>query len=185
MRCYGATGPYAQRAEYDVIGAAEGGLMHITSEPDGPPDEAWRRADGHVHGAVPAWRNRFCLAGPAPNRHCPGSRQMKKSAQAAGLLTCTWPGCPSTRPFQRQADLNRHVKKHTREAMMDCPVLYCPRRGRRSFYRADKLREHLRNGHSDATSGNANSEFMETEDPKPSRNTCWNMDNMIVTASAM
>ncbi|RHZ47728.1 CaiB/BaiF CoA transferase family protein [Aspergillus thermomutatus] len=34
---YGATGPYALRAGYDVIAAAEGGLLHITGEPDGPP----------------------------------------------------------------------------------------------------------------------------------------------------
>lgn len=34
---YGADGPYAKRAGYDVIGAAEGGLLHITGEPDGPP----------------------------------------------------------------------------------------------------------------------------------------------------
>lgn len=34
---YGATGPYAHRAGYDVIGAAEGGLLHITGEPDGAP----------------------------------------------------------------------------------------------------------------------------------------------------
>ncbi|KAJ5263933.1 CoA-transferase family III domain-containing protein [Penicillium angulare] len=34
---YGGSGPYAQRAGYDVIGAAEGGLLHITGEADGPP----------------------------------------------------------------------------------------------------------------------------------------------------
>ncbi|RHZ50182.1 hypothetical protein CDV55_101471 [Aspergillus turcosus] len=34
---YGASGPYAHRAGYDVIAAAEGGLLHITGEPDGPP----------------------------------------------------------------------------------------------------------------------------------------------------
>ncbi|KKZ68498.1 hypothetical protein EMCG_05857 [[Emmonsia] crescens] len=34
---YGAAGPYAQRAGYDIIAAAEGGLLHITGEADGPP----------------------------------------------------------------------------------------------------------------------------------------------------
>ncbi|KAL2851440.1 CoA-transferase family III domain-containing protein [Aspergillus pseudodeflectus] len=34
---YGASGPYAHRAGYDVIGGAEGGLLHITGEPDGRP----------------------------------------------------------------------------------------------------------------------------------------------------
>ncbi|KAK5122942.1 hypothetical protein LTR85_003507 [Meristemomyces frigidus] len=34
---YGAGGPYAKRAGYDAIAAAEGGLMHITGHPDGGP----------------------------------------------------------------------------------------------------------------------------------------------------
>ncbi len=34
---YGQTGPYAQRAGYDVMVEAEMGLMHITGSRDGPP----------------------------------------------------------------------------------------------------------------------------------------------------
>ncbi|GAB1738355.1 hypothetical protein NU219Hw_g3166t1 [Hortaea werneckii] len=34
---YGSEGPYAHRAGYDAIAAAEGGLMHITGHPDGGP----------------------------------------------------------------------------------------------------------------------------------------------------
>ncbi|KID97520.1 CoA-transferase family III, partial [Metarhizium majus ARSEF 297] len=34
---YGATGPYSKRAGYDVIAAAEAGLLHITGEPKGRP----------------------------------------------------------------------------------------------------------------------------------------------------
>ncbi|KAK1086056.1 hypothetical protein LTR48_003955 [Friedmanniomyces endolithicus] len=34
---YGSSGPYAKRAGYDAIAAAEGGLMHITGHPDGGP----------------------------------------------------------------------------------------------------------------------------------------------------
>jgi len=34
---YGASGPFAKRAGYDGIAAAEGGLMHITGEPEGKP----------------------------------------------------------------------------------------------------------------------------------------------------
>ncbi|KAK4552859.1 hypothetical protein LTR86_009991 [Recurvomyces mirabilis] len=34
---YGASGPYAKRAGYDAIAAAEGGLMHVTGHPDGGP----------------------------------------------------------------------------------------------------------------------------------------------------
>lgn len=34
---YGQTGPYSQRAGYDVMVEAEFGLMHITGDRDGPP----------------------------------------------------------------------------------------------------------------------------------------------------
>ncbi|KAI9688992.1 MAG: hypothetical protein M1822_000729 [Bathelium mastoideum] len=34
---YGSTGPYANRAGYDAIAAAEGGLMHISGEKTGKP----------------------------------------------------------------------------------------------------------------------------------------------------
>ncbi|KAJ5923827.1 hypothetical protein N7466_008014 [Penicillium verhagenii] len=34
---YGSSGPYAHRAGYDAIAAAEAGLLHITGEKDGPP----------------------------------------------------------------------------------------------------------------------------------------------------
>jgi succinate--hydroxymethylglutarate CoA-transferase len=34
---YGQTGPYSDRAGYDVMVEAEMGLMHITGERDGPP----------------------------------------------------------------------------------------------------------------------------------------------------
>lgn len=37
MAGYGANGPYAHRAGYDAIAAAEAGLLHITGEKDGPP----------------------------------------------------------------------------------------------------------------------------------------------------
>ncbi|KAF8864617.1 CoA-transferase family III [Acephala macrosclerotiorum] len=34
---YGAQGPYSKRAGYDIIAAAEAGLLHITGEQNGPP----------------------------------------------------------------------------------------------------------------------------------------------------
>ncbi len=34
---YGTSGPYEKRAGYDVIAAAEAGLLHITGERNGPP----------------------------------------------------------------------------------------------------------------------------------------------------
>ncbi|KAJ6161142.1 hypothetical protein N7470_004538 [Penicillium chermesinum] len=54
---YGGDGPYAQRAGYDVIGAAEGGLLHITGEADGPPTKPgvglMDMCTGlYVHGAI-------------------------------------------------------------------------------------------------------------------------------------
>lgn len=54
---YGATGPFAQRAGYDAIAAAEAGLLHITGEPDGPPTKPgvglMDMATGlYLHGAI-------------------------------------------------------------------------------------------------------------------------------------
>ncbi|KAL1959100.1 hypothetical protein VTO42DRAFT_2887 [Malbranchea cinnamomea] len=37
---YGASGPYARRAGYDIIAGAEAGLLHITGEANGPPTKA-------------------------------------------------------------------------------------------------------------------------------------------------
>ncbi|KAG0650554.1 Succinate-hydroxymethylglutarate -transferase [Hyphodiscus hymeniophilus] len=34
---YGPSGPYSRRGGYDLIAGAEGGLLHITGETDGPP----------------------------------------------------------------------------------------------------------------------------------------------------
>jgi crotonobetainyl-CoA:carnitine CoA-transferase CaiB-like acyl-CoA transferase len=34
---FGQTGPYAQRPGYDLIAQAEGGVMSLTGDPDGPP----------------------------------------------------------------------------------------------------------------------------------------------------
>lgn len=34
---YGPTGPYARRAGYDMIAGAEGGMLHLTGESNGPP----------------------------------------------------------------------------------------------------------------------------------------------------
>ncbi|KAJ1564118.1 hypothetical protein HK096_009524, partial [Nowakowskiella sp. JEL0078] len=59
---YGPTGPYAQRAGYDVIIEAEAGLMHITGEPDGNPvkvgvaitDMVTGNPGLYTHGAIMA-----------------------------------------------------------------------------------------------------------------------------------
>ncbi|KAF9891544.1 hypothetical protein FE257_004011 [Aspergillus nanangensis] len=54
---YGPTGPYSQRGGYDPIAAAEGGLLHITGERNGPPVRAGigliDMATGlYTHGAI-------------------------------------------------------------------------------------------------------------------------------------
>jgi len=37
---FGANGPYAAKAGYDFVVQAMGGIMHLTGEPDGPPEKA-------------------------------------------------------------------------------------------------------------------------------------------------
>ncbi|OCK78369.1 hypothetical protein K432DRAFT_444679 [Lepidopterella palustris CBS 459.81] len=64
-------------------------------------------------------------------------------------LKCKWPGCRSNKTFKRKYEYNRHMKKHTRTVSLPCPVVYCPRQGSRSFYRWDKLFDHLRTGHTE------------------------------------
>jgi hypothetical protein len=59
-------------------------------------------------------------------------------------LRCTWPGCPSKTPFRRAYELRRHRKKHGRERM-PCTAVNCPR----AFYREDKLKAHVYEGHDD------------------------------------
>jgi succinate---hydroxymethylglutarate CoA-transferase len=56
---YGSTGPYAKKAGYDAIAAAEAGLMHISGHPDGPPVRPGvglvDMATGlYMHGAITA-----------------------------------------------------------------------------------------------------------------------------------
>ncbi|KAF9895334.1 hypothetical protein FE257_000238 [Aspergillus nanangensis] len=56
---YGADGPYATRAGYDVIAAAEAGLLHVTGEADGPPTKLgvgiMDMATGlYLHGSIAA-----------------------------------------------------------------------------------------------------------------------------------
>jgi len=64
-------------------------------------------------------------------------------------LKCKWPGCRSNKTFKRKYEYNRHMKKHTQIVSLPCPVVYCPRQGSRSFYRWDKLFDHLRTGHTE------------------------------------
>ncbi|KAF1940040.1 hypothetical protein EJ02DRAFT_456391 [Clathrospora elynae] len=51
-------------------------------------------------------------------------------------------GCPQT--FRRAGDYRRHMKKHTTPCYK-CAVFDCDM----TFYRADKLRDHLKQGHKD------------------------------------
>lgn len=56
---YGQTGSYRDKAGYDVIIAADAGLMHITGEPDGPPVKIGVAMTDlttglYVHGAIMA-----------------------------------------------------------------------------------------------------------------------------------
>lgn len=64
-------------------------------------------------------------------------------------LSCTFPGCTRKEAFRRKFELNRHMKKHTRNISYGCPIAACNRRGLRAFYRDDKLRAHIQSVHED------------------------------------
>lgn len=64
-------------------------------------------------------------------------------------LKCEHPGCTSKRRYKRKYELQRHMKKHAPPISFPCPVLGCAYQGSRSFYRADKLKVHLRMSHTD------------------------------------
>lgn len=57
---------------------------------------------------------------------------------------CDYPGCGIS--ITRQGDFLRHKQKHDVPGF-PCLVHGCGRRGRRAFYRADKLRDHQRKKH--------------------------------------
>jgi len=61
-------------------------------------------------------------------------------------LCCTVAGCKHQRPFERQADLERHVaSRHTDQRKYKCPYPRC--RHTRTFSRKDKLKQHERTYH--------------------------------------
>jgi hypothetical protein len=59
-------------------------------------------------------------------------------------LPCSYPGCTQT--FAHQADMLRHARKHA-SPKFDCDYPGCPYKGKRGFYRKDKLMSHQRNRH--------------------------------------
>lgn len=60
-------------------------------------------------------------------------------------LLCTVAGCKHERPFEREADLQRHVEsKHTGDLKYKCRFSQCHRRG---FARKDKLKLHEKTFH--------------------------------------
>lgn len=71
---FGPTGPYAQRAAYDVPVAALGGMLSITGHPDGPPAKPGVALTDvltgtHAHGAILGKRRAARLARPPRGAH--------------------------------------------------------------------------------------------------------------------
>lgn len=61
-------------------------------------------------------------------------------------LCCTTKGCDHDRPFERQADLERHVaSRHSTERKYKCAHPRCD--GRTGFSRKDKVKQHERTFH--------------------------------------
>ena len=69
----------------------------------------------------------------------------RRKRQGGLNLKCNWPGCSSESVFRRKYELERHMLKHTGQDLYPCTAICCDRHGTKSFKRADKFREHVRN----------------------------------------
>jgi hypothetical protein len=65
-------------------------------------------------------------------------------------LRCDHPGCKSKIVFRRKYELLRHKRKHG-QAGFPCTAVNCKFRGAKAFYREDKLKAHVYEGHDDHT----------------------------------
>jgi hypothetical protein len=94
----------------------------------------------------------------AENTHsCDGSQKRLNSSDYHGhiggsasseftrrrVFRCPYPSC-SAKTFSRESDRKRHMGIHSEMSLrFPCPLTPC----KRSFYRKDKLKDHLRKGH--------------------------------------
>ncbi|KAF1950428.1 hypothetical protein CC80DRAFT_539671 [Byssothecium circinans] len=75
------------------------------------------------------------------------STETLKNSEVGRSFICDFKGCKS-KSFTRIQDLNRHKKVHDPEKrQFSCPALGCHRVGRDAFYRLDKLKAHILDGH--------------------------------------
>lgn len=72
------------------------------------------------------------------------SRQPKHESNDSTRLRCDYHGCTSKRTFRRKYELQRHMTKHT-GTRVSCFFSDC----HKSFYRQDKLKDHVRKHHID------------------------------------
>lgn len=108
------------------------------------------------------------LSLPELCQNCPGKRDSWAALRRAWLTNCRtiqepsdvaeksgfrcdFPGCRSKTAFKRKPDLQRHMRKHTRKVTFDCPAVNCKYRGRKAFYRPDKLTAHVNAAHDEET----------------------------------
>ena len=76
----------------------------------------------------------------APNVQHPGVDATFRQPAPESRIPCESSGC--TKSFRRPGNLRRHMRKH-RPANLKCIVDDCDMK----FYRLDKLRDHIRQGH--------------------------------------
>lgn len=72
------------------------------------------------------------------------SRQPKHESNDSTRLRCEYHGCTSKRTFRRKYELQRHMKNHT-ATRIPCVFPDCYK----SFYRQDKLKDHVQKHHID------------------------------------
>jgi hypothetical protein len=106
------------------------------------------QTDVHIADILKDWPGSCSWPGCRSNLFFKTSKRLESHVYNIHItpLCCTTKGCDHERPFERQADLERHVaSRHSTERKYKCAY---PRCGHRvGFSRKDKLKQHERTFH--------------------------------------
>lgn len=127
---YGQTGPYSNRAGYDVMVEAEFGLMHITGERDGPPVKVGVAVTDLTTGLYTSNSVMAALLGRAKS-----GKGQHIDVALSDCQTATLANIASSCLVSGKKDSGRWGTAH-RKFSMACPTEDFPNANMESFHRA-------------------------------------------------